>query len=381
MTTLPTRRSVLGMAGAVAVAGTALSGTAGAVTDTATDRIPRDLKPGGALDRLVADLAAKDEFSGGLLLTHRGRTVLARSYGMADKARAVSNGPDTIFGLASVTKLITGIAVGQLAQARAVAYTDAIGKYVDGFADTMTVHHLLTHTSGLGDFHGAPGYWETARSWTSTEQVLAGTMDFIRRETPAFAPGAGTRYSNSAYFLLGEIVAKASGQSFVDYLREHVFRPAGMDSTDFYTKPQRRDDPRIARPYRKEPSGERVDTLEEHVFIDGAFSTCGDMERLARALLGNKLLTPAVTQHTLSGKLPMAPQGPEPLIDFQAYGGLAILSANNEWCYKMSGGSTGGASTDFAMYPDRGWVSVVLSNYQAETVRPIARLARQLITR
>jgi CubicO group peptidase (beta-lactamase class C family) len=380
MTTRPTRRSVLGMAGAagaVIASGAALSGTAGA----ASGRIPDGLKPGGALDLLVADLAAKDEFSGSLLLTHRGRTVLARSYGMANKAASISNGPDTIFSLASVAKLITGIAVGQLTQARAVAYTDPLGKYLDGFTDTVTIHHLLTHTSGLGDYMQLPGYWDTARSWTTSEQVVAGTMEFIRRETPAFAPGAGTRYSNSAYFLLGEIVAMASGQSFYDYLREHVFLPAGMNSTDYYTKPQWRDNPRIARPYRKEASGERVDTLELHTFAGEAFSTCGDMRRLADALLGNKLLTPAVTQLTLSGKCPTPPLGPEPLIDFQAYGGLAVLSANNEWCYKMSGGSSDGASTDFAMYPDCGWVSVILSNYAAETVRPIARLARQLITR
>lgn len=384
MTTRPTRRSVLGIAGAAIVSGAALSGTTGADADTAHDRIPNGLKPGGALDLLVADLAAKDEFSGSLLLTHRDRTVLARSYGMANKAQLISNGPDTIFGLASVAKLITGIAVGQLAQARTLAYTDPLGKYLDGFApdiaDTVTIHHLLVHTSGLGDYMGMPGYWDTARSWTSAEEALAGTMDFIRQDTPASAPGASVVYSNSGYFLLGEIVAKASGQPFSDYLREHVFRPAGMDSTDHYTKPQWRDNPRIARPYRKEASGERVDTLEEHTFLEGAFSTCGDMARLARALLGNKLLTPAVTQLTLSGKLPSVARGPEPLLDFQAYGGQATLSANNEWSYKMGGGSSDGASTDFAMYPNRGWVVVVLSNYDLGNQRPITRMARQLIT-
>lgn len=185
--------------------------------------------------------------------------------------------------------------------------------YLDGFAaeiaDTVTIHHLLTHTSGLGDYMGMPGYWETARSWTNAAQALAGTMDFIRRETTAFPAGSGTVYSNSGYFLLGEIVARASGQSFTDYLREHVFRPAGMASTGCYTKPQWRDNPRIARPYRKEPSGERVDTLEEHTFLEGVFATCGDMDRLARALLGNKLLTPAATQLVLSGKLPSRPMG------------------------------------------------------------------------
>ncbi|HEX6357619.1 serine hydrolase domain-containing protein [Actinophytocola sp.] len=380
MTSRTTRRSVLGMAGAAIVSGAALSGTA--VADTG--RIPDGLKPGGELDQLVADMAARDEFSGSLLLTHRRRTVLARSYGMANKARSISNGPDTVFGLASVAKLITGIAIGQLAQARRLAYTDPLGMYLDGFAseiaDAVTIHHLLVHTSGLGDYMGMPGYWETARTWTSAEQALAGTMDFIRQDRPASAPGASVVYSNSGYFLLGEIAAKVCGQPFADYLREHVFLPPGMNSTDSYTKPQWRDNPRIARPYRKEASGERVDTLEEHTFLEGVFSTCGDMARLADALLGNKLLTPAVTQLTLNGKLPSISRGPEPLLDFQAYGGQATLSANNEWSYKMGGGSSDGASTDFAMYPDRGWVVVILSNYDLGNQRAITRLSRQLIT-
>lgn len=400
-----------GAAGAVIASGAGLtvvgaSGAAAPATGVGADSarsgpIPDDLKPGGALDRLVADLAAKDEFSGSLLLTHRGRPVLARSYGMANKAQSIHNGPDTIFGLASVTKLLTGVAIAQLAQRRKLAYSDPLGRYIDGFpfeiADTVTIHHLLTHSSGLGDYHGMPGYWEAARTWTSTEQVVAGTTDFIRRSTLAFPPGAGHLYSNSAYHLLGVIVAKASGQpSYFDYMRTHVFRPAAMASTDFYTKPQWRDDRRIARPYRKEESGERVDTLEQHVFIGtgagGAFATCADMDRFARALLGDELLEPAFSQLTLGGKIPAAGQRPPtgappaqdeqtPSVGFKAYGGLASLSDRNEWTYGLSGGSSAGASTDLAMYPNRGWVSVILSNYEQRTVQPIAALARRLITR
>ncbi|WP_026359919.1 serine hydrolase domain-containing protein [Amycolatopsis nigrescens] len=403
MTTRPSRRTVLGMAGAAGAA--VISGAAPAIakaaqtsTDSTSGRIPDDLKPGGALDRLVADLAAKDEFSGSLLLTHRGRPVLARSYGMANKAQSVPNGPDTIFGLASVTKLLTAIAVAQLVQRRKIAYGDPLGRHVSGFpaeiADTVTVHHLLTHGSGLGDFHAMPGYWETARTWTTVEQVVAGTTDFVRRSTLAFPPGAGDLYSNSGFHLLGEIVASASGQSFFDYQREHIFRPAGMTGSDFYTTAQWRGDKRIARPYRKEESGERVDTIDEHVFIGtgpgGAFSTCADMDRLVRALLGDKLLEPAFTGLLLDGKLPIG--GPRPRAGtaaepgeqdrptgFKAYGGIASLTDRNEWNYGLSGGSTGGASTDLGMYPDRGWVSVILSNYQAQTVQPIASLARRLI--
>jgi len=402
MTTRPSRRTVLGVAGAAVASGAALAvtGAAGAATGTAgarPGRIPDDLKPGGALDRLVADMAARDEFSGSLLLTYRGEPVLARSHGMANKALSVQNGPDTIFGLASVTKMLTAVAIGQLAQRRAIGYGDPLGRYVDGFpaaiADTVTIHHLLTHSSGLGDFHAMPGYWDTARTWTTAEQVVAGITDFVRRSTLAFAPGAGHLYSNSGFHLLGEIVAKASGQSFFEYMREHVFGPAGMSGSDFYTTAQRRDDRRIARPYQKQASGERVDTLDQHVFVGtgpgGAFATCAGMDSFARALLADELLDPPFTRLTLGGKIPLSDQqspddvtgeqnGPAQ-IGFKAYAGSASLSDKNEWSHGLSGGSTHGASTNLVLYPDSGWVSVILSNYEGRTVQPIADLARRLI--
>jgi CubicO group peptidase (beta-lactamase class C family) len=383
---------MLGLLGASGVL--AVSGTAHATSGSRP--IPVDLKPGGALDRLAADLAAKDEFSGSLLLTHRGRTVLTRSYGMANKQLSIPNGPDTVFTLASVTKLFTAVSLAQLVQRGAVAYHDKLGSHIDGFpadiADQVTVHHLLTHTSGLGDHMRMPGFWEAAATWTSAEEVMDGTTAFIRRSELAFAPGAGMAYSNSGYHLLGAIVAKASGQSYYDYVREHVFRPAGMSRSDFYTTPQWRDDRRIARPYKKSPSGERVDDIGGRIFIGtpagDAFSTCADLDRFAHALLDDDLLNPAHTRLTLSGKVPLSPppRSPEPpstgaipQAAFQCYGPIAIL-IENQWSFGHGGGSPG-ASTEVQMYSDSDWVSVILSNYDMGTVLPIASLARTLITR
>ncbi|MEV6965718.1 serine hydrolase domain-containing protein [Hamadaea sp. NPDC051192] len=388
---ITTRRAALKMLGATSIATTAglavqAAGSSPVAADTGfpSGRVPKGLRPGGELDRLIADMAARDVFSGSVLITYRGRTVLSRTYGMADKARAVPNGPDTLFGLASIAKLFTAVSVAQLAQRGKLAYYDTIGQHVDGFAaeiaDQVTIHHLLTHTSGLGDPFGDPGFWDAARTWTSVQQVMDGTGEFVRKETLAFPPGAGSQYSNSAYHVLAEIVARASGQEYHDYVREHVFRAAGMGSADFYTLPQLREDRRIAHGYyRPEGAADRIDNLDEQIFLPGAFASCAQLERFAHALWEEKLLNPAYTQLTLSPKLPgLPPPGPTQLTVFTGYGPGATL-AGDHWSYGHNGGSSIGGVAELMFYPDHGYVTVIVSNYEMESIRGIPGLARKLI--
>lgn len=107
------------------------------------------------------------------------------------------------------------------------------------------------------------GYFEEAATWTTLEQMMDGTLRYIRTESPAFAPGAGDRYSNSGYHVLGCIVQKVSGQSYYDYVRAHVFRPAGMTDSDFTTLPQWRSGSRYAHPYPTDQSGKRYDPVRQ----------------------------------------------------------------------------------------------------------------------
>lgn len=388
MTAHPSRRSVLGLLGAVPVAaGAALAAGPAA----ATTRIPAGLRPGGELDRFVADKAARDEFSGSLLLTHRGRTVLARSHGMADKARGVPIGQDTAFALASVTKLTTAVAVAQLVQEGKVTHAARLGTYLDGFPDTfagITVHHLLTHTSGLGDYHGMPGYREAAATWTTPEQVMAGITDFVRRSAPAFPPGAGHAYSNSAYHLLGEIVAKVSGMSYHDHVREHVFAKAGMAGADFVTKPEWRTGKRFAHPYHRDAQGRWVDALEEFEYIGTpageAFATCADLDRFARHLYQGRLVEPAQAQLVLSAKVPMPqrtdppPPGARPRATYQCYGPMGT-NADGQWIFGHGGGNPAGIATSVDFFPATEWVVVVLSNHADAPVLQIVAMARDLI--
>ncbi|MBM7790123.1 serine hydrolase domain-containing protein [Tenggerimyces flavus] len=379
--TTSSRRSALRLFGAVGAVAMATTSTSPAFGGETARQVPEDLRPGGALDRLAAELAAKDQFSGSMAVIRRGWTVLRRSYGMANRQTGVRNGPRTSFGLASVTKLFTAVAIHHLAQRGRLRYGDRIGAHLDGFpapiTEMVTIHHLLTHTSGLGDFRLLPGFREASRHWSSHAEVLDGTVGFIRRSELAFAPGTGNLYSNSGYCLLGAIVAAASGRSYYDYVAESVFDAAGMRDSGFFTKPRWRSDSRIARPYARLPGvSERTDNLDEHLYVGlpagDAFATCADLERFVHALMSGKLLTPPYAALMLGAKVPLSGAA------FVGYGAVSALEGG-QWVHGHGGGSTLGASTSLEVFPDGGWTVVVLCNYEPPGAEPVARLARQII--
>lgn len=397
------RRTALGLfgLGAVPVATGGLlalsdqPGTAEAGDKTPKGPVPADLRPGGALDKLIAQRAAADQYSGTYLLLHHGRPVLSRSYGMADKSRSLRNKPNTIFGLGSVTKMFTGVAVSQLVQQGKIAYHEKLGTYLDGFpadvADTVTVHQLLTHTSGMDDIYNETN-GPVIQSWSSEKEVTAGLLKIVRDAPLIFAPGTSYRYSNAGYVTLQFIVAAASGQTFYDFVRRHVFQAAGMTDTDFYDRDQCRAGRRIAHPYAPEDpqsDGPRVDHLERVDFLgngaSGAYSTRADLNAFIKALTGNKLLDRQHTWLTTSPKAPVPPKGPPPAgkppqFLFGCYGPSATLT-NDHWLLGHNGGSSHGIATDLAWYPDDGYLAIDLCNYEGGITRDIENLCKQLITR
>jgi CubicO group peptidase (beta-lactamase class C family) len=389
----PSRRSVLAALGAAPLAAGGVLAVANTVSDTPanatgtrTGSIPDDLRPGGEFDRFVAQLAAEDKFSGTVLLTYRDKPVLQRSYGMANKARQIPNGPDTIFGLASVNKLFTGVALAQVAQRGKVSYGATLGTYLDGFApeiaDVVTVHQLLTHTSGFGRKAGNPEPPPGADDWDTIDEAWQGTLEYLRTLPLTFTPGTDQQYSNDGYFLLNAIVAQVSNQPFHDYLREHVFGTAKMATADVYTTEQRLNDQRIAHSYANakpgsEPGNDRVDVTADMPLWQAAgdpYASAPDLANFARAVTDNTLLDPAYTHITFSPKLPISPDNSW----FETYAAGARLQ-NGQWALGHNGGGAG-ISANLDWFPDTDWIAVVLSNYDNAT-EPIYTKARDLITR
>ena len=287
------RRSALGMLGAVPLASAGVLAAAPQIAQ-AGERpshggVPSALRPGGAYDTFLKDLADKDEFSGTVLVAHRGRTVLTRSYGMADKERGIPNRTDTIYSLASGAKPLTGLAIVQLAEQRKIRFYEKVGTYLKGvlpdeIANQVTIHQLITHTGGVEFPKDMQD--EEKRIFYSVEERIAFERELMGRMKLGFTPGTGMAYSSSGYTILGEVVAEVSGKPFHQYVKEHIFEPAGMGSSAYYTRDQWLAIERIAHPYIYQTSTRsRVDGVRN---LDAGSTINGGIgSNSARAYIGS----------------------------------------------------------------------------------------------
>lgn len=243
-------------------------------------------KLGGEIDALLTRLS-NEGYSGSALVARNGKIVLQKGYGLANRERNIPNTSTTLFNVASVAKVFTAAAILQLEEKAKLSTGDYISKYLGAFPNEKgraTIHHLLTHTSGL--------------------VVKGATLDYGSRkafiqsvkDTPAASkPGEKYQYLNAGYSLLAAIVEEASGLTFEEYLRKHIFKPAGMTSTGYVWDP-RFDNAPAAIGYRgsklealrPEPRGTDVWSMRGP---EGLLTTVGELYRWIEALRKNKVLS------------------------------------------------------------------------------------------
>jgi CubicO group peptidase (beta-lactamase class C family) len=185
------------------------------------------------IDTLMQPYAG-DAPGASVLVLRDGRPVHRAGYGMADLEARTAATPATNFRLASVSKQFTARAIEILAARGALSFDDPVTKFLPSlppYAQQMTIRHFLTHTSGMPDY-------EDLIPKETVEQVS--DLDVLhmleKTDRPVFAPGTKYTYSNSAYVLLGLIVAKLSGTSFASFLKREIFEPLGMRDTVAYER-------------------------------------------------------------------------------------------------------------------------------------------------
>ncbi|WP_220449221.1 serine hydrolase domain-containing protein [Nonomuraea mesophila] len=334
---------------------------------------------------------------------------MARAYGWSDKESKVPNKVDTIYALASTSKLFTGLAVVQLVQKGKLKFYDLVSKHLNGLpaamAESITVHHLLTHTSGLGDARRPGDQPPSEKIHTSYEEQMAEFWSNLKTFELQFTPGTRKAYSSMGYILLGELVAKVSGMSFQDYVRQNIFLSAGMKDSAYYSRREWLADGRIAHPYMYQKDGTRVDAVRNldkgSVHGDAGqgsnsargwmgtgggngFSTAPDLVRFAVALQGGKLTARPYTEVYVNGKISAKPLKEDTSGSsvrgetFQAYGPVAPIYNNQRII--THGGGAGGISTSWSLYLDMDWTAIILSNYDLQSIEPIIALERSLIT-
>ncbi|MEU4240242.1 serine hydrolase domain-containing protein [Actinoplanes sp. NPDC026619] len=336
--------------------------------------VPPATRPVDAYDRYIAQLAADGKFSGVVLLSHRGRTVLSRSYGLADRERGIRNHEGISFSLSSAGKPFGPLAVLQLAQQGRLQLSDPVGKHLTGFAkevaEQVTIHHLIAGASGLD----TPDE-DVQRVFRSRSEVHEYYEQRARQAKLVGIPGLpSTTHEEAGVTIPALIVEAVTGQSYWDYVEENVFRRAGMTGTAFYTRPQWLADKRIAHPYMTLADGSIVDAVRNldqsssdpwvlgknpaRCFIaspgDGGFATAPDLVRFARALTDGTLLERPWADVLMGAKFPHGPAS------FGAYG-LAVEIVGGQWIWERAGANPG-VGANWSIYPDTGWVGVILSN-------------------
>lgn len=187
---------------------------------------------GDRIDEYLKEYEAKGWFSGSVLVAEDDGILLNKGYGMADYERGVSNTPKTRFHLGSITKQFTAMAIMQLAEEGRLSTEDTLSKYIPDYPNgkTITIHQLLTHTSGIPDYiNDDPSFSEICRLYHTTDEII----DRFKNKPLEFKPGTRYDYSNSGYVLLGYIIEKVSGKSYEEYLSDNIFKPLGMNNTGY----------------------------------------------------------------------------------------------------------------------------------------------------
>jgi CubicO group peptidase (beta-lactamase class C family) len=239
-------------------------------------------------------------FSGSILIARNGKILVSNGYGMANVELDVPNTPQTKFRLGSITKVFTAIAIMLLQERGKLSLQDSVCKYLSDCParwQPITIHHLLSHTSGLAKHDTAGVYLKTAMLPMTLPQLI----ESFRNKPADFQPGEKFDYNNNGYILLGAVIGKVSGQSYEAFLKENIFAPLKMADSGYDNH-----DPII----KNRAAGYRIEggTLFNAAYIDqsqpfsaGAlYSTTGDLLLLDQALNEGKLLTPKTQETTFT---------------------------------------------------------------------------------
>jgi D-alanyl-D-alanine carboxypeptidase len=319
------------------------------------DETSKDIESVAAV---VGRMAADNQFSGAVLIAKNGRPIFRQAYGLADRDRRVPTTVETRFRIGSMNKMFTAVAIMQLVEAGKVELSAPLGDYLADYrnkdvATEVTIRHLLTHTGGTGDIFGPD--FDAHRDELRT---LSDYVDLYGKRGLEFEPGSRWAYSNYGFILLGAVIEQVTGKSYYDYVRTHIFEPAGMTRTG--SLPEDQAVPGRAVGYMKPPGTAKwvpnTDTLPYRgTSAGGGYSTVVDLARFADALLSHKLLSRENTARLITGKV-------------EAFAGEKYAYGFEDRRDKRGNGSVGhgggapGMNGDLRIYPKSGYVVAALAN-------------------
>ena len=341
------------------------------------------------MEKLARDAYKKGSFNGTWLYAENGAIVSKGAFGFRDAENKLPVQEDTIFEMASVTKMFTATAVMLLVREGKTGLDDEYTKYFPDYPyPGVTVRHLLTHTSGMPDDFETAAWvrpvWENEKRIPPCSEILRFILD--SGEEASHAPGETFRYTDIGYCLLANLVEKLSGIRFEDFLKKNIFGPAGMkDSGIYHTRRDGRPSGRFARNMVLEDDGYVPSDLSERtapyvVGSDGLngcdylYTTLFDMLALDRALREEKVLTREEQRIMYT---PMKLNSGEDYADEdgEGYGfGWGIVNDEKHGLIVSHSGGMPGLETYFEHFVDEDRTLVILNCRDFSDVRAFVRL-------
>lgn len=326
------------------------------------------------IQKMMNRLSENEVFSGTLLIAKGKDVLFSFAAGEASKRYHVPINIDTKFNLGSMNKMFTSLTIMNLIEKGQLALEDTLDKFVDETwlpketTSKITIHNLLTHTSGLGSYFNAV-YMRSSRELF---RKLDDYKPLIKVEKLAFDPGTRYQYSNTGMFLLGVVLENVTGEDYFDVIRKVIYEPAGMKNSDCYEMDYPVENLAIGYSPDKGSEWGWQNNYYKHVIkggpAGGGFSTVGDLHRFALALLSGKLVSEASlkkmwTDHYNAG-----------------YGyGFGIQEGPNGKVVGHSGGFSG-INSNLDIFLDKGYIIAVMSNID-NGASPIANRINALLAR
>ncbi|MCD2259199.1 serine hydrolase domain-containing protein [Psychroserpens luteolus] len=296
-----------------------------------------------------------NQFSGSVLVAHKGKVITSGGYGFADKSANTKNKSTTVFDIGSITKQFTAAGILKLEEQGKLSVNDKITNYFKNVPiskENITLHHLLTHSSGLPPAIGH-------------DYHIISKPDFIDKSLSSdllFTVGTGYEYSNVGYTLLAMVIEEVSGQSYENFLYDHLWNPSQMEQTG-YIRPKF-DQSNVAVGYRDsgkwgKPNEKWDDGISWHLKGNGGIlSTVEDMYKWHQALLGNTILSQAskskmYTKHIEEGQGAQSHYG---------YGWAIFPTPRNTELIAHNGGN-GIFFADFWRYLDEDITIIMMTNH------------------
>jgi len=346
------------------------------------------------LNQYFKSLENNDEFSGVVLITQGEKEFYSGAFGYASRTWKIRNTLDIRFDTASITKLFTTVGILQLIDRKLLTFETSANEFL-GLEGTkihneVNVFHLLTHTSGIGDDCEEEDGEVYEDLWkTKPNYSIRNTKDFLPQfihKEPNFPPGQGCRYCNCSFVLLGLMIEKATGMSYRDYVRKHIFEKAGMEHSDFLDMGQVNEN--VAEgsdPIKNE--GGAVTGWKRNIYSyppigspdSGAYVTAGDLDRFLRAVQSGKLLSQELTDALFT-----------PHVNYKEKDGWTMKYGYCFWFYVEPGGKVvclqkegvnSGVSGAMRYFPEQDINVVILSNMEEGVWDPVWKIHELVVAR